>query len=137
MRKHVLHRLFEPQSVALVGASERPGSVGRQVLENLVQGGFDGDIYPVNRNYDSLLGLSCYPSLRDIDHTIDLVVLAIPARDIPDIMRQCGEQQVGAVVIISAGFGEIGPVGKALQNELVDLARTFHIRPAAPCASPG
>jgi acetyltransferase len=132
MRKHTLHRLFEPQSVALVGASEKAGSVGRQVLQNLVGGNFQGDIYPVNPNYDSLMGLSCYPSLRDIDHSIDLVVLAIPAGEIPEVMRQCGEQQVGAVVIISAGFGEIGAIGRALQNELVDLARTFHIPLVGP-----
>jgi acetyltransferase len=132
MRKHVLHRLFEPKSVALVGASEKPGSVGRQVLQNLVSGEFKGDIYPVNRNYETILGLPGYPTIGDIDHTIDLVVMAIPAKDIPEVMRQCGERQVGAVVIISAGFGEVGPVGLALQNELVDLARTFQIPMVGP-----
>ena len=132
MRKHILHRLFEPQSIAVVGASERIGSVGRQVLGNIIAGGFEGDIYPVNRNYENIQGLLSYPSIGDIDHPIDLVVMAIPARDIPDAMRQCGERQVGAVVVISAGFGEVDSVGKALQNEIVDLARTYQIPLVGP-----
>ena len=132
MRKHVLHRLFEPQSIAVVGASERNGSVGRQVLSNITAGGFEGDIYPVNRNYDTIQGLASYDSIGDIDHPIDLAVLAIPARDVPDAMRQCGERQVGAVVVISAGFGEVGTPGKALENEIVDLARTYQIPLVGP-----
>jgi acetyltransferase len=132
MRKHVLHRLFNPQSVALVGASEKPGSVGRQVLQNLIDGGFSGDIYPVNRNYETILGLTAHASIIEIDHAIDLVVMAIPARDVPEVVRQCGERQVGALVVISAGFGEVGPVGLALQNEIVDLARTFQMPLVGP-----
>ncbi|NCF21114.1 MAG: hypothetical protein GWP63_23065, partial [Haliea sp.] len=66
MRKHILHRLFEPESVALVGASEKQGSVGLQVLQNLLSADFQGEIYPVNRNYESLQGLECYPSVGDI-----------------------------------------------------------------------
>lgn len=132
MRKHILHRLFEPQSIAVVGASERSGSVGRQVLSNITAGGFEGDIYPVNRNYDTIQGLASYDSIGDIDHPIDLAVLAIPARDVPDAMRQCGERQVGAVVVISAGFGEVGTPGKALENEIVDLARTYQIPLVGP-----
>ncbi|MDH3992485.1 MAG: acetate--CoA ligase family protein, partial [Gammaproteobacteria bacterium] len=132
MRKHILHSLFEPKSIAVVGASERAGSVGTQVLHNIIQGNFAGDIYPVNPNHTSIRGLQCYASVGDIDHPIDLVVMAIPARDIPNAMRQCGERQVGAVVVISAGFGEVGAVGRALQNEIVDLARTYQIPLVGP-----
>jgi len=132
MRNHALHSLFEPKSIAVVGASERAGCVGNQVLQNIIQGNFAGDIYPVNPNHTSIKGLQCYASVGDIDHPIDLVVMAIPAKDIPGAMRQCGERQVGAVVVISAGFGEVGAVGRALQNEIVDLARTYQIPLVGP-----
>ena len=97
MRKHFLHRIFEPRSVAIVGASDRELSVGSQVLGNIIDGGFKGSIYPVNPNHDNLKGLQCYRSIGDIDHPVDLVIITIPYAAIPAVMRQCGERQVGAV----------------------------------------
>lgn len=127
MRNHYLHKVFEPQSIAVVGASERESSVGGQVLRNIIDCGFRGDIFPVNPAHRTILGLEVRASIRAIDHTIDLVIIATPARTVPDIVRQCGEQEAGAVVVISAGFGEVGEQGLALQREIVDIARMYNM----------
>lgn len=132
MKKHYLNKLFEPKSVAIIGASDRENSVGGQVLRNIREGGFSGDIYPVNPKHGEVQGLPCYPSLKDIDHPVDLVVIAIPAKAIGDTLRQCGEHGVGAVIVLSAGFSEIGKAGQALQNEIVDIARTHDIPLVGP-----
>ncbi len=132
MRKHYLQKVFEPESVVVVGASDREASVGGQVLRNLTEGGFAGEIYPVNPTHDTVQGMKSYASVKDIDRTIDLVVITIPAQSIPPVMHQCGEQGVGAVIIISAGFGEVGDRGLALQAEVLDIARTYNIPLVGP-----
>ncbi len=132
MKKHYLSKVFEPQSIAVVGASDRPSSVGAQVLRNIRAGGFAGEIYPVNPKHQTVDGLPAYATITDIDHPIDLVVIAIPAPAIPDVMRQCGEHGVGAAVVLSAGFAEVGRQGEALQNEIVDVARTYNIPLVGP-----
>ena len=88
MRKHYLYKVFEPASVAVVGASERDGSVGRQVLKNIIEYGFKGDVYPVNHKHDDIQGLKSYRSISDIDHPVDLAVIAVPAKAIPGVMTQ-------------------------------------------------
>ncbi len=132
MKKHYLNKIFEPQSVAVVGASDREESVGGQVLRNIRESGFQGVIYPVNPKHDTVQGMKAYASISDIDHPIELVVIAIPAVAIPQVMRECGEHGVGAAVVLSAGFGEIGKRGQALQNEIVDIARTYDIPLVGP-----
>lgn len=127
MKKHYLNKVFEPQSVAIVGASDRAESVGGQVLRNMREGGFTGEIYPVNPKHKKVQGLKCYAAISDIDHPIDLVVVAIPAVRIPAVIAECGEHGVGAAVVLSAGFGEVGKRGLALQHEIVDTARTHDI----------
>tara|TARA_R110002110_G_scaffold205066_5_gene416857 strand:+ start:36693 stop:39374 length:2682 start_codon:yes stop_codon:yes gene_type:complete len=132
MREHYLHKVFEPRSVAVVGASERERSVGGQVLRNIINSAFSGEVYPVNPGHSKVQGLTAYPSIAAIDHPVDLVVITIPAASIPAVMQQCGEQGVGAVVVISAGFGEVGARGLAMQNEIVDIARTYNIPLVGP-----
>ncbi len=127
MKKHYLNKVFEPQSVAIVGASDRAESVAGQVLRNMREGGFTGEIYPVNPKHKKVQGLKCYAAISDIDHPIDLVVVAIPAVRIPAVIAECGEHGVGAAVVLSAGFGEVGKRGLALQHEIVDTARTHDI----------
>ena len=127
MKKHYLQKIFEPQSVAIVGASDRDNCVGAQVMRNIRESGFRGEIYPVNPKHQKIQGINAYASISDIDHPIDLVVIAIPARAIPGVMRECGDHGVGAAIVLSAGFAEIGKRGKALQHEIVDIARTFDI----------
>ncbi len=132
MRKHYLNKVFEPQSVAVIGASEREGSVGTIVLRNLIESGFSGDVYAVNLNHDTVQGLPAYSSISAIDRPIDLVVIAIPAPKVPAVLRECAEHTVGAAIVLSAGFGETGPAGVKLQNEIVDVARTYDIRLVGP-----
>ncbi len=127
MKDHYLKSIFEPESIAVVGATERENSVGNQVLLNVIDGGFKGKIYPVNPKHEKIRNLECYPSLSDIDHAIDLVVICIPAKRIPAVMHECSQHQVRAVIVLSAGFAEIGKKGKSLQNEIVDIARTYNI----------
>ena len=132
MKKHYLHKVFEPQSVAIVGASEREDSVGAQVLRNIRQSGYKGDIYPVNPKYKKIQELRAYASISTIDHPVDLVIIAIPAKAIPNVMRECGEHGVGSAVILSAGFAEVGKPGQSLQDEIVDIARTYAIPLVGP-----
>ncbi len=132
MKKHYLEKIFEPASVAVVGASDKENSVGGQVLRNLRENGFRGALYPVNPKHRKIQGLHAYASLSDIDHPVDLVVIAIPPGAVPGVMHACGERGVGAVIVISAGFAETGPAGLALQNEIVDIARTYDIPLVGP-----
>ena len=132
MKDHYLKSIFEPNSVAVIGASERAGSVGAQVLQNIIEGGFRGDIYPVNPKHETVQGLPCYASISKIDHPIDLVVFAIPAKKIPAIMQECGQHPVRAAIVLSAGFAEVGKSGEALQSEIVDIAKTNNIPLVGP-----
>ena len=132
MKKHYLNKVFQPTSVAIIGASDRDDSVGGQVLRNMRESGYQGAIYPVNPKHKNIQGLPAYACISDIDHPIDLVVFAIPAGRIPAVMRECGEREVGAALVLSAGFAEVGARGKALQDEIVDIARTYNIPLVGP-----
>jgi acetyltransferase len=132
MRNHYLNKVFEPHSVAIVGASERENSVGALVLSNIRESGFKGDIFPVNPKHSKVQGLKSYASISAIDHIVDLAIIAIPAQLIPTVMRECGECGVGSVIILSAGFAEIGKAGQLLQNEIVDIARTYNMPLVGP-----
>lgn len=131
-----LDTLFSPKSVALVGASRDSSSVGYGILKNLVTGcffesryckPFQGKVYAVNPNAQEILGIKCYPSIQDIKEDIDLVVIAIPAKIVPKVMKDCVKKRVKGVIVISAGFGEIGAEGKKLQDEIVSIARKSKI----------
>jgi acetyltransferase len=132
MREHRLHKVFEPQSVAVVGASDRPLSVGGQLLGRLIESDFQGEIYPVNPGHDTIGGLRCHASVAAVGHPIDLVIIAIPAPAIAQVMRECGSCAVGAVIIISGGFSETGARGQALQDEIVAIARHHKIALVGP-----
>lgn len=131
-----LKSLFEPRSVAVVGATERAGSVGRTLVNNLLESRSQAqatyDIYPVNPTRSSVLGLPCYSSLEAIPGDVDMVVIVTPAKTCVDVMRQCAKKHVGAAVVISAGFREAGPEGVALEENLVAVARDAGIRVVGP-----
>lgn len=127
MKKHYLLKAFEPASVAVIGASDRESSVGGQLLRNIREGGFAGEIYAVNPKRENVQGLKSYPSVSAIDRPVDLAVIAIPAPQIPGVMHECGNLGVGAAIVLSAGFSEVGNAGAALQSEIVDIARTYGI----------
>jgi acetyltransferase len=132
MGPHYLNRFFTPKSVAIVGASERENSVGYRLLLNMQEAGFKGSLYPVNNKRDQLLGLKAYPDLNAVPEDLDLVVIATPAPSVPSIVRQCGENGVTSVIIITAGFGELGSEGKRLQQEVLDIAHRYSIRIIGP-----
>ncbi len=132
MREHFLKSVFEPRSLAVVGASERMDSVASQVLRNILEGGYSGDIYAVNPKHNQVQGLPCYDNLSAIERSIELVIIAIPAKHIPKVMRECSQLDVKAVIVLSAGFAEVGKRGQALQEDIVDLARTYNIPLVGP-----
>lgn len=132
MGPHYLNHFFTPKSVAIVGASERPESVGYRILLNMQEAAFKGGLYPVNNKRDQILGLKAYPDLHAVPEELDLVVISTPAPTVPDIMRQCGEKGVNCVIIITAGFGELGEEGKKLQQEVLDIAHRYNIRIIGP-----
>jgi len=124
--------IFEATSVALVGASERDGSLGTVVLKNLVEAGFEGPIYPVNPGYDTVQGRECFSSLQDIDKPVDLAVIVTPAAAVPGVLDDCGACDVSAAVILSAGFREAGEDGRALEQAVLDRAKRHRIRFIGP-----
>lgn len=134
MKEHYLHKLFEPQSIAIIGATDTPDSVGKQVLHNVIDGDFSGALYPVNAKHETLAGHSCYPSVSAIDHPIDLAIIVIRSRSIPQVLRECGEHGVGAAIVLSAGFGEVGDLGQALQNQIIDIANSYNMPLVGPNA---
>ncbi len=123
LKKHPLTSFFLPNSVALVGASERLGSVGRKILENLLQAGFKGQIYAVNHRQENVLGRPAYKSVLDLPETVDLVVVTTPAPSVYKIIQQCIEKRIPSAVVISAGFKELGAEGQKLENDIISLAR--------------
>ena len=127
-----LDKFFNPQSVAIVGASQNKGKVGYEILANMIAGGYKGGIFPVNNKVDSILGLRCYPDLESIGQTPDLVIIVIPAKSVPDLMRQCAKAGVKAVVVITAGFKEVGKEGKELEQQVVRIAKEAGIRVIGP-----
>lgn len=122
--------LFEPKSVAVVGASRHPGKIGYEILKNLVEYGFPGKIYPINPKAKEILGLKVYPRLSAVPDTVDLVVVSVPARIVPDIIDEAGEVGAKAAVVIASGFKEVG--NEELEEELVRRARKHGIRVLGP-----
>lgn len=120
-----LDRLFHPQSVAVVGASEREGSVGRGVLTNLLAGGFSGPVFPVNSRRDTVLGIKAYCSVSTLPMVVDMAVICTPANTLPALVCECGKAGIGGLVILSAGFRETGPQGAMLEEELLLKAKPF------------
>jgi acetyltransferase len=127
-----LDRIFNPKSIAIVGASEEEGTVGYALMRNLVELKFQGDIYPVNIRKTEILGYKAYPSVEQIPERVDLVVIATPARTVPDVVEQCGKAGIMALVIISAGFKEIGPEGKALEERILEIKSKYGLRIIGP-----
>ncbi len=131
-RPQPLDVFFSPEDVAVIGATETPGSVGRTVLWNLISTPFGGTVYPVNPKRASVLGIKAYPSIRDVPAKIDLAVIITPAQTIPGLIRECGEAGVQGAVVISAGFKELGPQGAELERRLLEEARQAGVRVIGP-----
>jgi acetyltransferase len=127
-----LDMIFNPKSVAVIGATEREGSVGRTIIWNLMTNAFGGTIFPVNPQRPSILGIKAYPSIEAIPEKVDLAVIVTPAKTVPGIVRECVAAGVKGAIIISAGFKEIGPEGVALEQEILEEARRGNMRIIGP-----
>ncbi|MGB9736007.1 MAG: acetate--CoA ligase alpha subunit [bacterium] len=128
----MLDTIFKPKSVALVGASKVPGKVGYSLLKNIKEGGFTGKIYPVNPSAQEILGIKVYPDIKSIPDTLDLVVFMIPPKAIVSSIQDCAEKKARFVIVISAGFKEVGVEGALLERQLKEQADKYNIRIVGP-----
>lgn len=127
-----LDRIFRPRAVALIGASRKPGSIGQQLLHNLVEYGFTGKVFPVNPNAEAVHSMKCYPTVLDIPDPVDLAIIAVPKDRVLQVVDQCGAKGVKGLVVITAGFKEVGGRGAELEKELVARIRSYGIRMIGP-----
>ena len=127
-----LDKVFNPQTVAVIGASDVEGSVGYAIVKNFTQSGFAGKVYFVNIKKPEILGVKTYQTVDQIPDQIDLAMIATPAKTTPAVMEECGKAKVKGVIIVSAGFKETGPAGKALEDEVGKLAKKYDIRVIGP-----
>ncbi|PPC94661.1 MAG: GNAT family N-acetyltransferase [Methylotenera sp.] len=132
MVQHPLHYVFAPKSVAVFGASDNTDSVGEIVFQNMLQSGFRGSLYPINPKHSEIQGCKAYSSIAYITEPVELAVITTPALSVPDIIEECGEHHVKAAIIISAGFSESGPEGKALEQKVLEIAQHYGIRLIGP-----
>jgi acetyltransferase len=127
-----LDKIFKPESIAVIGASEKKGSIGRVLLENLTQGGFQGQVYPVNPRYQSIQGIKTYPSVLDTSTAVDLAIIATPIATVPGVVKECVGAGVGGAIIISAGGKETGAEGREIESQIEREARKGGLRVIGP-----
>ncbi|MHA1382475.1 MAG: acetate--CoA ligase alpha subunit [Candidatus Helarchaeota archaeon] len=127
-----MDKFFSPASVAVIGASTNPAKVGYAVLNNIIKGGFNGKIFPINPKATEILGKKAYPSVEEVKEDIDLAVIIVPAKFVPSVMEQCGKKKITAVIVISAGFKEIGHEGAVLEKKLIEICKKYGIRMLGP-----
>ncbi|HET90198.1 MAG TPA: CoA-binding protein [Chloroflexi bacterium] len=128
----MLETFFQPQSVAVIGASRDPDKLGYAVLANLKEGGFPGALYPINPKADEILGLEVYPSVMDVPGPVDLAVIVIPYPYVPAALEECGKKEIPTVVVISAGFREVDREGLERERELIGIAKQYGMRLIGP-----
>ena len=121
-----LDSIFKPKRIALIGVSNNPDSVGGITLRNLVSGGYNGVVYPVNPKREAVFGIPCYPDVKSLPKTPDLAVIMTAAKTVPQILQDCGEAGIHGVIIMSAGFKESGEEGKLLEQQAKAVASKFH-----------
>lgn len=124
--------IFAPNSLALIGASERDGSLGRVVMKNLLKSRFRGRLYPVNPQYEKVQGRRCFASVSDLPKVPDMALIVTPAKTVPAILEECGKKGVRGAIVISAGFREAGPEGVKLEKKALAVARKYGLRFLGP-----
>jgi len=128
----MLDMFFNPQSVAVIGASRDETKLGYGILKNIIDYGYPGRIYPINPKADEILGLPCYPSVTAVPDPVELVVIVVPNQHVAGTLRECGEKGVKGAIIITAGFREAGREGARMERELLDIAAEYGIRLVGP-----
>jgi acetyl-CoA synthetase (ADP-forming) len=121
---------FSPESIAVIGASRKPGKIGHEILRNIKLSGFAGKVFPINPDARYILDYKCYRSVSEIDDKVDLAVIVVPALSTESAMIECGKKNVHAAIIISSGFGEIG--NRELETKIIEIARKYHTRVIGP-----
>ncbi len=130
--EHPLDVFFSPRNIAVVGATESAGSVGRTTLWNLISSPFGGTVFPINPKRKSILGIRAYKSILDVPEPVDLAVVVTPAPSVPGVIHECGQVGVKGAIVISAGFKELGPEGLALEQKVLQEARAGGLRIIGP-----
>ncbi|MCL4395454.1 MAG: CoA-binding protein [Chloroflexi bacterium] len=123
---------FEPRSVAIVGASSNPAKLSYAIMDNMTRYGYAGRIYPINPKGGTVAGQEVLPSVLDVPGEIDLAVIVIPAPAVPAAMEQCGQKGIKGVIVISAGFREVGGEGMKLERTIAAIAKKYHMRMIGP-----
>ena len=124
--------LFEPDAVAVIGASDRENAVGNIIFKNILASGFKGQLFAINPKHETVQGQQTYKSIEEIGARVDMAVIATRPQSIPKIMEQCGRSGVRNVIIVSSGFSESGHVGAALQRKVLEIARSYSVRILGP-----
>ena len=127
-----LNRIFNPKRIAVIGASERKGSIGAKIFRNLIGVGYEGEVFPVNPFRQTVQGIPAYPRIDKIPLKVDLVVIATPAHTVPQIVEECGKAGVSGIVIISAGFKEVGEDGANLERQILEHQKKYGMRIIGP-----
>ncbi|MEA3296990.1 MAG: CoA-binding protein, partial [candidate division Zixibacteria bacterium] len=127
-----LDGIFKPRSVAVIGASTRKGSIGRETLHNILLAEFNGKVFPVNPVSHVIHSIKSYSTVLDVPDAVDLAIVIVPKESVKDVVAQCGEKGVGGVVVISAGFSEVGPAGKKREQEVLQVVQEYGMRMIGP-----
>ncbi|MEI8131835.1 MAG: acetate--CoA ligase family protein [Leptolinea sp.] len=130
MKNDALNSLLKPKSIAVVGASAKPGKIGYTVLENLQKSGYKSPIYPINPSDSEILGIKCYASVGDVPGNIDAAVICVPVKLVNTVAEECGKKGVKGLIVITSGFTEVGR--KDLEDELISTARKYNMRILGP-----
>jgi acetyl coenzyme A synthetase (ADP forming)-like protein len=128
--RSAMRRILMPDAIAVIGASPEQGKIGYAVMENIINGGYRGQLYPINPRADVILDRQCYRSVKDIPGPVDIAIFCIPARFVAQVLEECGEKGIGGAILIPSGFAEVGEV--ELQQEVVAVARKHGIRLMGP-----
>jgi len=123
-----LNRVFNPKRIAVIGASDREGSIGSKIFSNLKVSGYEGELFPVNPFRQTVQGIPAYPSVSKIPCEIDLAIIATPAHTVPQVAEECGKAGVAGAIIISAGLRETGENGSDLEKQLLEHQKKYGIR---------
>ncbi|HDP96502.1 MAG TPA: acetyl-CoA synthetase [Euryarchaeota archaeon] len=127
-----LRPIFQPKTIAVIGASRSHLKMGHETLLNTLVGGFKGKVYPVNPEVTEIMGLRTYPSVLSIDEEVDLALIVVPAKLVPKVMMECAKKGVKGAIVISAGFSEVGEEGRKLEENVISIAKAAGIRVVGP-----
>ncbi len=127
-----MNKFFQPESIAIIGASREKGKVGYEILSNIIQSGYKGRVFPINPSADCILEKKCFPSISEIQEKIELAVVIVKNTIVPSVLEECGKKDIKNVIIISAGFKEAGIAGLELENKIKGIAKNYGVRIIGP-----